>query len=440
MAAGATGIESRLSPLRGRLAASRAAEDLQAGLAAGAAAALVLALLRWTDLAPVPIAAAAAAGCITALLFPAVGVLARRTTALRVACLVDERLGLAERTATALSLEIGEAAGTPLSPLVAEDALLALDRVSAERVRRAFRPRLRPAPLAAALPCAFLAGMLLHAEPRHPETAKPKDPAAAYRESKEKEEAAKAARRVQEAAKAAEENADPKHVALVAAAAEVRRMAEEQLRKSPPRAEAMAAFQKMGEVSRERQELLAGVDPAKLKAWKAEGNLSKIDQDLQKLLGKLLSADLSALNSQLRSLDSALKGLEGAGEMSAESIESLKQQLEALADALEKSDGALGDRKGLKKALGNMGDPALLREMAERLSKLMETLRKQGWKGCKNPAGLNPAGMGDSDPGEFPGYTDEELAAMIEKLKELQELADLGKLAFCQNCGLTGGT
>ena len=273
-----------------------------------------------------------------------------------------------------------------------------------------------------------------------PETAKPKDPAVAYRESKEKEEAAKAARRVQEAAKTAEETADPKHAALLAAAAEMRRMAEEQLRKSPPKAEAMAAFQKMGELARERQELLAGVDPAKLKEWKADGTLSKLDPDLQKLLGKLLSADLSALNSQLRSLDSALKGLEGAGEMSAESMESLRQQLDALADALEKAGDKLGDRKGLKKGLGSMGDPELLREMSKRLSKLMETLKQQGWEGCKASGGLYPSGMGDFDAGEFPGYTDDEIRAMIDRLKELQELADLGELAFCQNCGLTGGT
>ena len=62
MAAPARSLESRLSSLRGRLAANRAAEDLQAGLLAGAGLVLLLGVLRWLNLSPVGPGAAAGAG------------------------------------------------------------------------------------------------------------------------------------------------------------------------------------------------------------------------------------------------------------------------------------------------------------------------------------------------------------------------------------------
>ena len=58
----ADGFERRLAPFRGRLAFARAAEDAQAGLAAGAGVFLALGILRWTDLLAVDPLRAAAAG------------------------------------------------------------------------------------------------------------------------------------------------------------------------------------------------------------------------------------------------------------------------------------------------------------------------------------------------------------------------------------------
>jgi len=440
MDASARGIESRLASLRGRRAASRAVEDLQAGLAAGALLALLLGLARWGNLLPVGPGAAAAAALCVALLFPAVGVLLRRTSARRVANLVDERLGLAERVSTALSLGTGESAAPFLGALVLEDASRSLDAVPAPALRRAFRPRLAPKPLWAGAGAALLAVAAFQADPVQRTEEKPKDLAAANRDKEEKKDAAKAARKLLEEARKVEDTADPKHAALKAVAAEMRRQSEELLRKNPPKPEAMAAFQRMGEMARERQELLAGLDPKALKEMKASGEMGKMDPALEKLLAKLAGADLKGLNEALAALDRDLKGLEGAGEWTPEKLAALKDRIDALAEALKKDGAGLEGREALKKALGLLGDPALLKELSERMAKLMQTLREQGWEGCKNTAGLNKDGMGDFDPGEPVTLTDEQLQAMIERLKELQELADLGQLAFCKNCGLTGGT
>ncbi len=440
MAASARSLESRLSSLRGRLAASRAAEDLPWGLAAGASLALLLGLLHWRNLASVGPAGAAGAGLCVALAFPAAGILLRRTTSRRVANLVDERLGLAERVSTALSLGSGESSSPLLGPLVLEDAARSLDAVPAPALRRAFRPNLERRPLQGAAAAALLAIGAYRLDPVVVEEAKPKDLAAAHREKEERKDAAKAARKLLEEARAVEAAADPKHAALRALAAEMRRAAEELLRKNPPKPEAMAAFQKMGERAREMQELLAGMDPSALKEMKASGTMSKGDPALEKLLSKLLEADLKGLNDQLSSLDRALKGLEGAGPFTPEMLAALKEKVDALAEELKQNGQGLEGREGVQKALGALGDPELLKEISERLAKLMETLREQGWEPCKSAEGLNADGMGEFEAGEPITLTDEQLQAMLEKLKELQELADLGQLAFCKNCGLSGGT
>ena len=440
MAASDRRLESRLASLRGRLAASRAAEDLQVGLAAGAGVALLIALLRWADLAPATPGLAVGTGFCVALLVPAAGVLLRRTTARRVANLVDERLGLAERVSTALALGSGEAHAPVLGPLVLDDAARSLDALPASDLRAAFRPALAPRPLFGALGAGLLAVAAFHADLWVRETAKPRDLAAAHREKEERKDAAKAARKLLEEARAAEEAADPKHAALKALAAEMRREAEALLRQNPPKPQAMAAFQRMGELARERQEMLAGIDPKKLKEMKASGNLAKSDPALEKLLKKLLDSDMKGLSEALSALDKDLKGAEGAKEWSPEMLAALKDKLDALADALQK-DGALEGRDGLQKALGALGDPDLLKELSERMSKLMKTLKEQGWEGCKSTQGLNDDGMEGFEAGEMPTLTDEQLQAMIERLKELQELADLGQLAFCKNCDLApGGT
>ena len=337
-------------------------------------------------------------------------------------------------------VEAGGPPPPPLSPLVAEDAAASLAALPPDALRRAFRPRLLPRPLGAFGAAAALTLLLFSLEPLEPSKEKPRDPAAAAREQAERNDAAKAARKLREEAKAAEETVDPRHAALRAVAAEMRRQAEEMLRQNPPKAAAMASFQKMGELARERQELLAGMDPARLQEMKASGELGKIDGDLQKLLAKLLSADMKDLNAQLAALDASLKGAEGAGEWSPEMLAALKAKVDELAEALAKSPGALEGRKGLREGLQVLGDEKLLREIGERLSKLMETLRKQGWEGCKDPKGLNDDGMGDFEPGEPIYLTDLELQAMLDRLKELQELADLGQLSFCKNCGMSGGT
>jgi hypothetical protein len=434
------GLDSRLAALRGRLAASRALEDLQPGLAAGAALALALGLLRFLDLYAIGPFAAAGAGACVALAFPAAGLLLRRTSTRRVATLVDERLGLAERVATAHALGTGEAADTPLSGLVHEDARKSLDAVRPSALRGAFRPRVLGKPLAWAAGLALAAIPAFRAEPVRYEKEIARTPAEIAREKKEKEDVAKAARKALEEAKKAEDLADPKHVALKAVAAEMRRQAEAMLRTEPTKAEAMAMFQKMGELARERQELLAGMDPAALKEMKASGELSKMDPDLQKLLSKLLGTDLKDINDQLAALDKDLKGGEGAGEWSPEQIAALKEQIDALAEALKKNEAALEGRPGMAEGLKVLGDPALLKELSERLGALMKTLTEQGWKPCQSPQGLNDGSMGDMPAGEPIQLTDAQLQAMIEKLKELQELADLGQLGFCKNCGLSGGT
>jgi hypothetical protein len=440
MDASVRGIESRLASLRGRLAASRAAEDLQAGFAAGAGLALLLGLLRWLGLPSLAPSGAAGAGVCLALAFPAAGVLLRRTTARGVANLVDERLGLAERVSTALSLRSGESAAPFLGALVLEDASRSLDAVDRGTLRRAFRPKLAGRPLLAGLGAGLLAVVAFRMDPVERREEKPKDPAAAFREKEEKADAAKAARKLLEEARKVEDTADPRHAALVAVAAEMRRQAEALLRQNPPKAEAMAAFQRMGELARERQELLAGLSASALKEMRAGGGTSKSDPALEKLLGKLLGSDLKGLNESLSNLDRDLKGLEGAGEWTSESLAALKEKIDALAEALKKGEGGLEGREALKKSLGVLGDPALLKEISERLSKLMETLRAQGWEGCKSQKGLDPGAMKGFDPGEPITLSDEQLQAMIERLKELQELADLGQLAFCKNCGLSGGT
>ncbi len=353
---------------------------------------------------------------------------------------MDERLGLAERTATALALRAGAAADTPLAPLVEEDARRALAALPPGALRRAFLPRPRLRPWAAAALAALLSAAAFDAAPLRAEDLKPEDLATAHREKREKEDAAKAARRIEEAARAVEEAADPKEAALRALAAEMRREAERLQRQAPPPAKAMAAFQRMGEIARERQEMLAGMDAKTLEEWKAAGKLAEADPDLRKLLGSLLAADLKDMSGDLASLDRALKGLEGAGEWSAESLQDLLDRVEQLADALEKGEGALKGREGLKAGLGALGNPELLRKIAERLSKLMKVLQEQGWEGCKDAAGMKAGDMEDFDPGEPLSFTDEELEAMLDRLEEMLKMAELGQLAFCQNCGLTGGT
>lgn len=434
-----TAIQRRLGPLRGRLALARVLEDLQRGLPFGAAAAALVGLARWLHLLDAEPGLALAAGACVSLASPALGALLRRTSSARLASLVDERLGLAERVGTALALGTGEAPATPLAGLVEEDARSSLDRVPAHALRRAFRPALLRRPLGAAAPVLLAAVLLFRAEPLRPSEPE-KDPVTAYREEQERKEAAKAARRVLEAARQVEETADPKQAALRAVAAELRRRSEEMLREAPPKPEAMAGFQKMGERVRERMEALAGVDDAKLQEWKKDGLLSKADGELEKLLRKLLESDVKGLNEALASLDAALRGEEGSGEWSAESLAALRQKLEEMAKEMEASSGALGERKDLKAGLRALGDAALLREIAERVGKLMETLRKQGWEACRNASGLNDGSMGDFEPGEPVYLTDMQLQAMIDRLKELQRLADLGRLASCQNCGLSGGT
>jgi hypothetical protein len=431
------GIERRLQPLRGRLALSRSLEDLQRGIPAGAAVAALLGLLRWTDLVALEPGVAVGAGVVAALLFPAAGALLRRPSSARLASLVDERLGLAERVGTALALRSGEAPATPLEGLVEEDARASLDRVPPAALRRAFRPTLLPRPLAAAALLAAASAILLRAEPWKPSEPE-KDPVVAYREEQERKEAAKAARRALEAAKQVEETADPRQAALRAVAAEMRRRSEEMLRAPPPRAEAMASFQKMGETVRERMEMLAGVDEATRAEWKRDGLLGKRDGDLEKLLSKLLQADLSSLNESLADLDASLKGAEGGTEWTAESLAALQARLDELAAALEKSEGALGDRQGLREGLQALGNAALLRELSERMGKLMKTLQEQGWEACRNAGGLDDGSM-DFEPGEPIYLTDLQLQAMIERLKELQSMADLGRIASCQSCGLSGG-
>jgi hypothetical protein len=440
-AAGPTpGLESRLAALRGRMAASRALEDLQPGLAAGGSVALALGLLRFLDVLAVEPLVAAGAGACVALAFPAAGVLLRRTSTRRVATLVDERLGLAERVATAHALGTGEARDTPLSGLVLEDAEKSLDALQPSALRGAFRPRLLPAPLAWAAALVLLSVPAYRADPLQFKKEAPRTPAEISREKKEKEDVAKAARKALEEARKAEDLSDPKHVALKAVAAEMRRQAEEMLRKEPAKPEAMAMFQKMGELARERQELLAGMDPAKLKELKAAGELSKMDPDLQKLLSKLLGADLKGINDQLAALDKDLKGGEGAREWTAEEIAALQSRIDELAEELRKSEGALEGRAGMKEGLKALGNPDLLKEVSERLGKLMKTLQEQGWKPCQSQAGLNDGSMDGAAAGEPIELTDAQLQAMIDRLKELQEMADLGQLQFCKNCGLSGGT
>jgi ABC-type transporter Mla subunit MlaD len=197
----------------------------------------------------------------------------------------------------------------------------------------------------------------------------------------------------------------------------------------------------MGELARERQELLAGMDPQKLEALRVAGDTGKMDPDLGKLLQRLAAADLAGLNEALKALDRDLKGGEGAQEWTKEQLQALKDAIDALAETLKDGAGTLEDRKALQSTLRALGDPALLAELSKRMGRLMETLAKQGWKPCQSKGGLNPDGAGDGDPGDSIALTPEQLEAMIERLKELQELADLGQLAFCQNCDLSpGGT
>jgi hypothetical protein len=433
-------MATRLAPFRGRLALAAAAEDLQPGLAAGAAVVLLAGVLRYTRLLDADPGSAVQAGLCLALAFPAAGLLFRRTSTRRVANLVDERLGLAERVGTALALETGEAPATPLAGLVAGDADRSLSAVPAARLDRAFRPRALRRPLLAAGAAALLALFAFRMDPLPPAKAGAADPAAAYREKKEKEDVAKAARKVLEEAKAAEQVTDPRHAALKAVAAEMRRRAEEMLRQNPNKVEAMAAFQKMGELARERQELLAGIDPEKLRLLKDAGELQKMDPDLARLLSKLLSADLKGLNDDLGALDRALKGEEGSRPWTAEEIAALKDRIDRLADELRKNEGTLADREALRRAMRVLGDEKLLRELSERMARLMETLREQGWEPCKSAAGLGGEGGESPDGGDTLELTDEQLQAMIDRMKELQELAELGLLATCQNCGLSGGT
>ena len=344
-------LERRVAGLRGRIVASRVLEDLQPGLAAGAGAALLLGLLRWVDWVPATPGLATSVGVSVALCFPLAGLLLRRLSDARVAAMVDERLGLAERVATALSLERGATAATPLAPLVSEDAVRSLAAAPPGSLRRAFLPRTDWRPLAGAAAALLAAALLFRAEPIKAEAErKPTDLAAAYRDKKEREEAQKAARRVMEEARTVEEQATRQQVQLKALAAEIRRQSEELLRQNPAPAKAMAGLQKMGEVARERAELLAGVDPKKLEEWKADGKLAKADPALDKLLQKLLSSDLKGLNADLAALDKALKGMDGSKEWSSEDLQALKEKLEALRTRWRSRGrrwrGAAGSRRG----------------------------------------------------------------------------------------------
>ncbi len=436
------GLGGRVAGVRGRIVAGRALEDLQAGLAAGAGTALLLGCLRWLDLVPASPGHALAAGTTVALLFPLAGLLLRRLSDHRVAAMVDERLGLAERVATALAIEQGRLPPTFLAPLVAEDAILSLSRAPAGSLRRAFFPRTRWNAICASAVFLGLAAFLFQAEPLKAEAqSKPQDLATAYRQQKEKEEAQKAARRVMEEARKAEEDAAARQqAALRALAAEIRRQSEEMLRQNPAPAKAMAGFQKMGEVARERMEMVAGVDPARLEQWRAEGKLGRMDPSLERLLQSLLQSDLKGLNDDLASLDRALKGENGAGAWTREELAALKDRIDALRDALGKNGAALAGRPGLQKGLGALGNPELLKKIAERLQRLMDTLAKQGFQACRSKGGLQGDDPEDADLGEAVTFTDEQLEAMLKRLEELQAMADLGQLSFCQNCGLTGGT
>lgn len=95
----------------------------------------------------------------------------------------------------------------------------------------------------------------------------------------------------------------------------------------------------------------------------------------------------------------------------------------------------------MKEGLQILGDAELLRKIAERMAELMKTLQEQGWEACRSAGGLDPDGdLGDFEPGEPIYLTEMELQAMLDRIEQMLRMAELGQLAFCQNCGLTGGT
>jgi hypothetical protein len=444
-------LETRLARERNRLVLSRAVEDFQIGLPIGAGAAAVLLVVHHAGVASFTPLEALSWGAAASLVLPAVGILARRVTAFRVATLLDERLALEERVSTALAAERGMLTPSPLHELLERDALRVLEAVPSAALRHAFRPKFHGRAVLLGLLGLALVSAGVGAPPLLAAALKPAPEVLTPREQAEREDAARAARNVREvAAKVAEEATAAKETALAEAAAAMARRADEILQKRPPLSTALAGFHRMGEDARRALEEMAGTTLQRMQELEAGGELSKADLQLQRLLGELMSADLDSLGSELQSLREDLARGEGES-LSQESMAALKDRIEQLAKALEAGAKSMEGREGLKASLGAFGDPELLREMAERMQRLMETLKEQGFDPSAHGGKMTPeqiaeamknmpAGGGDQ---AFTPPTADEIQRMIDSLKEMQRLAELGRLAFCQGCeasGKAGGT
>ncbi len=433
-------LEASLTRHRGRMALAASVEDLQRGLPYGASLALAAGALNAAGLVPFSPLEVVSLGAVGVLVLPVAALLTRRIAPARVASLLDERLDLQQRVSTAWGVQTGSVDPSPLTPLLEADAEAALAAVPAAAVRRAFRPRPQTGALVLGLALAAVAAVASSIEPAaaSARTTVAETP----REKAEKDQAARAARRVKEQAERIEKDAAAaQEEALREAAAAMRREAERMLRRETTLATAMAAFTRMGETVRAEEEKLAGTTMQALEEMKQSGRLSAADRELGRLLDALSAAGLPEMAGELSDLENALIGKGGEGDWNRDRLQALLDAVKDLEKALRDGASAMEGRDGLREGLGMFGDPDLMKEIGERLAQLMETLRKQGWEPCKSefPDGLR-AGM-PQPPDPYTPPTREQLQAMIEKLKEMQRLAELGRLAFCQNCGLKpGGT
>ncbi len=428
-----TGTSRLLALVRFRWRLAALAEDLQTGLAVGAALALAVLVARriaLPDVDPWIAAQAAALGLFGAAL---AGFLRRRATDRALAAVADERLGLRERVSTALWC--AGATGEPLGDLVVADAEAVAGRVRATDVGRAFRPRFLRRPLAAAgAALAGVAAMLLW------------QPAAQALESSEQRAArladenrvAEVARALRDQAKKVEEDAaKEKKDALRTTAAEIRRRTDEMRREPPARETALQQLNQLADAARDAARKRAGMKEAAATPEAAEQ-----DKALSELLKNLSQAGLESLQRDLKALEDRMKETGGASDSkpSAEDVLALANRVDALRKALERA--AASGASPLAEKLRSIGNEDLLEKISERLRELASKRQSRDYEGLQSESDEEGTSLSEMSREEL-----EELLRELEEMKSLDELSEMLRQAGAQvrggrriRLGGSGGT
>ncbi len=411
-----TAMNRLLGKVRRRMTLRAAVEECQVGAAAGALVAFAVLGLARLGVEEIDPLWALPSGVAVALGWVAVRLVLRRPAARRVAAVADERLGLAERLSTALWVEsAAPAEAAVLGALVAQDAAQAAAAVSRQTISRAFRPQLRPRPLAVfGAGVALCAGLLLWQPVAEAVETESQRAARLADENR----IADVARRLREAAKRVEEAArERKEETLERTAAEVKKRTDEMVRKPPPRETALKRLNELSDLAREAARKTAGMREA-ADAQEA----TQEDRELQELLRDLAAAGLDSLQRDLAELEKRLKESAAGGSEappSPEEIRALANRIDALRRAMERA-AAEGGAERLAERLRTLGNEDVLAKIAQRLRELAARAGQggEGYEGLQGEAGEDL---------DLSTMSREELEQLLRDLDELAGMEDLAE-------------